>query len=131
MLRVTFDTLVAECADGTALINAAWREGCDVVLMSIGQAAVEFPSLRPRDEPVVGPSGPKTALALSIDLCRVRNDGSSELSTAASYNPPVLTANPEAIHLLSHLPRNPPEGLATRQGDAGSGARVGDSAPTQ
>jgi hypothetical protein len=44
MLRVTFDTLVAEHADGAALIDAAWREGYNVVLVGTSQAAVGPPS---------------------------------------------------------------------------------------
>jgi hypothetical protein len=104
---MTFDTLVAECADGAALIDTAWREGYDVMLLSIGQAAVEPQSGGTGDEPVGGPSGPDTALALSFALCWVRNDGSYELTTEASSNPPLLTVEPVMIRLLGHLPRIP------------------------
>jgi hypothetical protein len=107
MLRMTFDTLVAECADGAALIHAAWREGYDVVLLSIGQAAVEPQARRTGDEPIVSPSGPTTALAFSFDLCCVRDDGSYELTTEASSDPPFMTVEPGIIRFLGHLPRIP------------------------
>jgi hypothetical protein len=107
MLRVTFDTLVAECDNGAALIHAAWHEGYDVVLVSIGQAAVEPHSLRTRDEPVVGPLRPKTDLALSIDLCRVSDGDSHELTTEALYGPPLLTVESGIIRSPVHLPKIP------------------------
>jgi hypothetical protein len=107
VLRVTFDTLVAECADGAALIHAARRAGYDVVLVGIGQAAGEAQSLRTGNKRVVGPSGPETALALSIDLCRVSDGDRQELTTEASYAPPLLTVEPGITRILGHLPRMP------------------------
>ena len=107
MPTVTFDTIVAEHPDGAALIHAAWREGYDVILVGISQAARESQSLRTGDEPGGGPSDPKTALALWIHLCHVTGDDSRELTAAASYGPSLLTVEPAMIHALGHLPKIP------------------------
>jgi hypothetical protein len=107
VLRVTFDTLVAECADGAALITTARCEGYDVVLVGIGQAAGEAQSLSPGNQQVAGPSGPETALALSIDLCHVSDGDRQELTTEASYAPPLLTVEPGITRILGRCPRTP------------------------
>ena len=50
MLRVTFDTLVAEHADGAALIDAAWCEGYNVVLVGTQSSRASR-----RDKPAAPP----------------------------------------------------------------------------
>jgi hypothetical protein len=107
MPSVTFDTLLAERADGAVLITAARREGYDVVLVGLGQAALELGSLRPGDTQVISPSGLGMALALSIDLCRVRDGDPREPMTAAAYGPPVLAVELAMIPALRHVPKLP------------------------
>jgi hypothetical protein len=60
-----------------------------------------------RDEPVVTPSGPKTALRLSIQLCHLVSGDSRELTVEASDDLLGLTITPEMMPLLGHLPRIP------------------------
>jgi hypothetical protein len=107
MPTVTLDTIVAERADVTALIDTAWREGYDVALVEISQAALEPQSRRTGDEPGINPSGMKTALALSIHLCCVTRRDSHELTVEAPYGPPLLTIEPEMIRVFGQLPRMP------------------------
>jgi hypothetical protein len=101
MLRVTFDTLVAERADGTALIHAAWRGGYDVALVEITQAPLTSRSLRVDDEPVMEPSDSTTALQLSTQLLRVTGRDGNELVAETWGEGLVLSFSPIIGQLLS------------------------------
>jgi hypothetical protein len=107
MPTVTFDTLVAERADGVAVIHAAWRAGYHVLLVQISYGALESPSPRTGDEPAVDPSGPTTALQLSVQFCHLVSGDSRELIVEASDDLLSLTIEPAMRPLLGHLPRIP------------------------
>lgn len=75
--------------------------------MQISYGAIESPAPHTGDEPVVDPSGSKTAIRLSIQLCRIRSGDSRELIVEASDGLLGLTIEPEMMPVLGHLPRIP------------------------